>query len=295
MRYQQSITNGAMFIIAAEFTLFLNGVIIKLVSDGLPNEMIVFSRNLFGLLILMPFLIRESVNAGENIFQTSKFHLHLVRGIAGTIAMYCLFYAMANIQLADTMLIKSMVPILIPMIALIWLKERIFPLARLAIFVGFLGVFLVLKPGVEFNWVMLVALTSSVFAALSMVTIRKLSSTEPAIRTVSFFSAISLCITAIPLIWSWQNPTMEEWLLLAGIGLCSTAFQLLTTRGYASAPASEVGIFSFSSVIFGAVGDWLLWNKVWDGISFIGAICIAIACFLSLRSKRLMEVKKISD
>ena len=304
MRYHQSITNGAMFLIAAEFTLFLTGMIIKLVSDGLPNEMIVFFRNFFGLLTLTPVLIGQNLvfnnhpknnshkNSTENIFQTSRLHLHLLRGVSGTIAMYTLFYSVANIQIADAMLIKAIAPIIIPIIAFIWLKEKIFILARVAIFVGFVGVVLVLKPGVDFNWVMLVGLASSVFTALSMVSVRKLSATEPAIRIVLYFAAISLCISAVPLIWSWKTPSMREWFLLASIGASTTTVQLLTTRAYASAPASQVGIFSFSSVIFGAVGGWLLLKETWDLTSFIGAGCIAIACFLSLKSKSLITPKK---
>ncbi|MGB3654254.1 MAG: DMT family transporter, partial [Rivularia sp. (in: cyanobacteria)] len=64
-----------------------------------------------------------------------------------------------------------------------------------------------------------------------------------------------------------------------------TVVQLLTTRGYASAPASQVGIFSYSSVIFGALIGWLFWNELWDINSFIGGLFIIAAGFLTLRDR----------
>jgi drug/metabolite transporter (DMT)-like permease len=281
MGYKQSIVRGAIFIIAAELMLTMNGVIIKLASDGLPNEMIVFFRNAFGLLSLMPIFARE----GTAIIHTKKLHLHLVRGLCGVTAMYCLFYVMANIQLANAMLLKATIPIFIPLVAFSWLKERIPVVARVAIAIGFCGVFLILEPGTDFNWIMLIGLVSSAFASVSMVTIRKLSATEPAVRTVLYFAIIASLVSVIPLTWAWKTPTSQEWLLLMGVGICSTVVQLLTTCGYASAPASQVGIFSYSSVIFGALIGWLFWQELWDINSLIGAIFIVSAGFLTLRSR----------
>ncbi|AFY56095.1 putative permease [Rivularia sp. PCC 7116] len=281
MGYKQSIVRGAIFIIAAELMLTINGAIIKLASDGLPNEMIVCFRNVFGLLSLMPIFARE----GTAIIQTQKLHLHLVRGICGVTAMYSLFFVLGNLELANAMLLKATIPIFIPLVAFSWLKESISVIARLAIAVGFCGVFLILKPGTDFNWVMLVGLFSSAFASVSMVTIRKLSATEPAVRTVLYFAIIASLVSVVPLTWAWKTPTTNEWLLLISVGICSTLVQLLTTRGYASAPASQVGVFSYSSVVFGALVGWLFWNELWDANSFVGAIFITAAGFLALRSR----------
>ncbi len=281
MGYKQSIVRGAIFIIAAELMLTMNGAMIRLASDGLPNEMIVFFRNAFGLLSLMPMFARE----GTAIIHTKKLHLHLVRGLCGVAAMYSLFFVLANIQLANAMLLKATIPIFIPLIAFSWLRERISVVARLAIAIGFCGVFLILEPGTDFNWIMLVGLFSSAFASISMVTIRKLSATEPAVRTVLYFAMIASLVSVIPLTWAWKTPTSQEWLLLMGVGICSTLVQWLTTRGYASAPASQVGIFAYSSVIFGALIGWLFWKELWDANSLIGAVFIISAGLLTIHSR----------
>lgn len=291
MDYKQSIIRGAIFLIAAELVLTMNGVIIRLASDGLPNEMIVFFRNLFGLLSLTPIFLHQ----GRAIIQTEKLHLHLVRGLCGIAAMYSFFFVFANIELGNAMLVKATIPIFIPIIAFTWLKERISLLARLAIAIGFCGVFLILKPGSDFNWVMLIGLIGTTFASIAMVTIRKLSSTEPAVRTVFYFAIIACLISVIPLTWAWKTPTIKEWLLLIGVGIASTVVQLLITRGYASAPASQVGIFSYSSVIFGALIGWLFWNELLDVNSLIGGVFITGAGILTLRDSQRRLLKEHSN
>ena len=199
--------------------------------------------------------------------------------------MYCFFYAIAHLSLGNTMLIKSTIPLIIPFVSAVWLQENISHRVILAGILGFLGVFLILKPDGDTNWASLVALSSSVMAAIAFVAVRKLSATEPTLRIVSFFAIIGLSISAIPLIWTWQTPTLGQCLLLIGVGLATTIGQFLLTRGYQNAPASSVGIFTYSSVIFGSFLGWLFWSELLDINYFLGAVLIVFAGSIVLRSK----------
>lgn len=282
MTKSQNIVRGAFFIVTAEVSFALSAALIKLVSDSLPNQSIVFFRNLFGLLILTPLLL----NAGENILKTNRLHLHLFRSGIGMGAMYCFFYALANLPLADSMLIKSTIPLIIPFISLAWLKESISKRIILAGLLGFIGVFVILNPdGNNTNWAILVALSSSLMAALAFVTVRQLSSTEPPLRIVTYFAIVGLIISAIPLTWTWQTPTFQQCVMLLGVGLTTTIGQLLLTRGYQNAPASSVGIFTYTSVPFGTFLGWLFWQELLEPEFYLGAILIILAGVLVLRKK----------
>ncbi|CCQ56769.1 MULTISPECIES: DMT family transporter [Crocosphaera] len=282
MTKSQNIVGGAFFIVTAEVSFALSAALIKLVSDSLPNQSIVFFRNLFGLLILTPLLL----NAGENILKTNRLHLHLFRSGIGMGAMYCFFYALANLPLADSMLIKSTIPLIIPFISLAWLKESISKRIIVAGLLGFIGVFVILNPdGNNTNWAILVALSSSLMAALAFVTVRQLSSTEPPLRIVTYFAIVGLIISAIPLTWTWQTPTFQQCVMLLGVGLTTTIGQLLLTRGYQNAPASSVGIFTYTSVPFGTFLGWLFWQELLEPEFYLGAILIILAGVLVLRKK----------
>lgn len=280
MNKSQSIVRGAFFIIASELNFAISAAIIKQVSVSLPNESIVFFRNLFGLAILAPLLLK----ADAQILYTDKIRLHLARAGFGIGAMYCFFYALAHISLGDTMLIKSTIPLIIPFVSLVWLKESISGRVIFAGILGFMGVFLILEPNGETDWASLVALVSSIMAALAFVTVRKLSATEPPLRIVAYFAIFGLLISSVPLIWAWKTPTFIEYIMLLGIGLATTIGQLLLTRGYQNAPASSVGIFTYTSVPFGTFLGWLFFEEILDVNSLFGAILIVLAGLIILRS-----------
>lgn len=282
MLYKQSLVAGAGFILASELLLVSMGAVIKTLSQDLPNEPIVFFRNLFGLAVLVPFLVR----GGLPRLRTDVIHLHAVRAFAGLAAMYCFFYAIGHIKLADAMLLKFTVPIFIPVVAYLWLAERFHRRAAFALLLGFAGVVLILKPAGDMNWVLLIALAGSFFAAVAKTAVRRLSHTEPASRVVFYFALFAACLSAVPLAWAWQSPTAGQWLLLLSLGPLATLGQLFMTRGYSAAPASEVGLFSFSAVLFGAGYGWLFWGELWDWLSLAGAFLVGTAGAIMLRGER---------
>ena len=182
------------------------------------------------------------------------------------------------------MLLKLTAPLFIPLAALLWLGERFTWHVVAALTVGFAGVSLMLVP--DFSRLAPVALTAllgGALAALAKVTLRRLSATEPAARTVFYFAAIGSVASLFPLLWLWQAPTIEEalWLLLLG-GL-ATAGQMLPTRGMACAPAPRLGPFTFFSVIFGALLGWLFWEEALAWPTIIGTLLVMSSAILAGR------------
>ncbi|MEM6613926.1 MAG: DMT family transporter [Cyanobacteria bacterium P01_C01_bin.72] len=287
MIHRQSIVRGAAFIVASELSFALSAAIIKYASTDLPNQSIVFFRNLFGLIILLPLILKSD----SGILKSDRLHLHLLRAVFGMAAMYSFFYALGKIPLGDSVLIKSTIPLIIPFVSTIWLGEKITAEIIIAGVIGFLGVFLILKPDGNTNWASLVALGSSFFAALAFVTVRKLSATEPPLRIVSYFAIFGLTISSLPMLWKWQTPTLEQCLMLLGVGLTTTIGQLLLTRGYQNAPAASVGIFTYTSVPFGTFLGWLIWKEVLDLNSLFGAGLIILAGIIVLRTKAELAKK----
>ena len=279
---RQNIARGAFFIVASEFSFALSAAIIKFASTSLPSESIVFFRNLFGLLFLLPLILQ---GGGFNILKTERLHLHLLRAGFGMAAMYCFFYSLAYIPLGDSVLIKSTIPLIIPFMSAIWLQEKITPQIIMAGAIGFLGVFLILKPDGNTNWASLIALASSFFAAIAFVTVRKLSATEPPLRVVSYFAIFGLTISSVPMLLNWQSPNIQQYIMLLGVGLTTTIGQLFLTRGYQNAPAASVGIFTYTSVPFGTFLGWLIWQEILDISSLFGAALIIIAGIIVLRTK----------
>lgn len=284
----QQLLLGASFIVLGEFFFATMGVGIRLVSAELPNAMVVFGRNLIGLMLIAPWLLRNGI--GD--VKTPVPGLHLLRAFAGIGAMYCFFYAIAKLPLAEAMLLKLTAPIFMPLIAMLWLQEQVTALLWVALGIGFAGVALILgpEPGTA-EWagvspVALVGLLGGVLAALAKVTVRRLSRTEPIGRIVFYFSLIGVGISAVPLLRFWQVPTLGALLLLLGIGVAATFGQLSLTRGLSLAPASRMGAFGYFSVVFGAGYGWVFWDEPLTLSVLSGSLLIAIGGLLAGRSRR---------
>ncbi len=274
---------GALFIIAAEFMFASMGASIRMVSAEIANAGVVFFRNLVGLSVLLPLMLLQ----GTGSLRTKVPHLHLLRGLAGLSAMYCFYYAVAHIPLAEAMLLKLSSPLFIPLVALLWLGETVPAKVRWAILVGFTGVVIILRPDLgELSSVALIALLGGFFAAVAKVTVRRLSRTEPTTRIVFYFAVTGTLVSMFPLMFYWVTPSAQAMGWLIVIGLCATAGQFLLTKGFSMASAARMGALGFFAVLFGAAYGWLFWDEVLSWSTLLGSLLVILSGVAA--SRRLM-------
>ena len=279
--YRNQPLAGALFVLSASITFAALGALIKIVSTSLTNEMVVFFRNACALVFILPWIWFGRFFGG---IKTSFFQLHLLRSLSGIGAMYCFFYSIAHLQLSEAFLLASTTPLFIPLIAYIWIREPVARKVRGAIIIGFIGILLILKPGFGvFQPIAFVALAAGIFAALAMVSIRRMSASEPAIRIVFYFTMLGTLISAVPMIWSWQSPQPKIWCLLVLIGMLAAVGQILLTKGYSLAPAAQVGPLTYGNVVFATFLGWLFWGESLDAMTWVGAVLICIAGIIATR------------
>jgi len=264
------------------------GSLVKLLAESMLSQNIVFFRNFFGLLVLAPIII----NLGAASLKTKVLHLHLLRSLSGIAAMYCFFYALASLPFADAMLLKITVPLFIPVIAFLWISEYISTRTILAVLIGFVGVIIILKPTGTIQFASLAGLLGGALAALAKVTIRRMSSTEPTSRIVFYFVVISLSVSSMPLLSSWQNPSQQEWFYLVLLGVLGTSGQLFLTRAYSLALASRVGPFTYSSIVYASLIGWFFWDEEIALLTISGAMLIIFAGILIFREKQIKDTPK---
>lgn len=276
---------AALFVVLAESMLVGSGLIIRQVSDQLPTLMIVFMRNLMGLLIMMPMMLRA---VGQ--LATANIHLHLMRAIVGISAMACLYYSWSALPLGQAALLKQTAPFFVPMIAYWWLAEHVSRRVKVALAVGFCGVALILNPQqgvIEFG--MLVALLGAALSALAKVTVRRMHLTEPPKRIVFYFALFGALFSALPAALNWVTPSAVELLWLLGLGATSTVAQLAMSRAYTMVPAAQLGPFTYSSVVLAALIGWWLWDESIALMTVAGMVLVFAGGMLTLnRSNRKM-------
>ncbi len=274
---------GLLCLSACLFSIM--GVLIRFTSHSVDNASIVFFRNFVGLFLFLPLIIKK----GPAFFKTDKLWMHTWRAMAGLTAMYGFFYAIAHMKLSNAMVFTYSSPIFIPLIAWLFLKEKISPAMLLAAAIGLAGVLCAAKPDAGmFNLLSLIGLGSSFLAALAFVTVRALTSTEPPERIVFYFCFFGSLISAIPMLWSWRVFSLRELGFLIGAGVLANVSQLLMSNAYKLAPAGQIGPVNYIAIIFAGTWGYLFWQEVPDSASLIGfsfILCAILMCSPALQKK----------
>lgn len=268
-----------MLLSISAFLFASMGVLIRLASHTVDNSTIVFFRNLVGLLILFPVFAVK----GLSTLKTDKLWMHAWRAVVGLIAMYGFFYAIAHLKLSNAMVFTYSSPVFIPLVAWLFLKEKVSTMMLFAASFGLIGVILVTKPdGTMFNYLSVIGLSSSFLAAMAFVTVRALTNTEPAIRIVFYFCLIGTIISAVPMFWVWRHHSLHELILLCGTGALATLSQIFLSNAYRCAPAGQIGPANYLAIIFAGIWAALLWHEYPDMVSLLGMVIIFIALILCM-------------
>ncbi|MDR7122688.1 DMT family transporter [Rheinheimera soli] len=280
---QPNLLKGALLLLLAEACFAGIGALVKLTSDSASNAQVVFFRNFFALLVMLPWLWVQ----GKQLLYTQRWYLHLSRSVTGIISMYCFFYVISQLPLAQAMVVLLMSPFIVPLIAKYWLKETASLLTLFSIALGFGGVLLALPvaSGGGAFYLFLIALLSAVLVAVTKTTIRYMSDTEPAARIVFYFSLLTAIISFVPVPFYWQELPTIAWWAFAFMGILAAIGQMAMTKAYALAPASDIGIWTYSSVIFAGLFGYLFWSEPVTMSWFAGVAIIFYAGYISTRQR----------
>ncbi|PKM04880.1 MAG: EamA family transporter [Gammaproteobacteria bacterium HGW-Gammaproteobacteria-6] len=270
---------GALLLGTSALLFACMGILIREVSSEVNNENVVFFRNLVGVLFFLPLILVKGIAP----FRTQRLASHFMRTFYGLGAMYCFFYAIAHLPLADAMVFTYAAPVFTPLLAWWWLRESLTPRMMFMVLLGFAGVLLVAKPsGALFDPKGLAGIAASLLAACAFVSIRAMSNSEPSMRIVFYFALFSSLLSAIPLTWAWQALTVKQLSMLVAIGLVATVSQLVMSRAYALAAPGKIGPWSYLAIVFSGIFAWFLWSEVPDISSWLGAGLIFASTMISI-------------
>ena len=271
------IMTGLILLSTSAFLFASMGVLIRLASHTVDNPTIVFFRNAIGLFVLTPFLLTQGIDH----LKTLRIWMHAWRSVVGLIAMYGFFYAIAHLKLSNAMVFTYSSPIFIPLVAWLFLKEKMTVYMVLAAVLGFVGVIMVTKPDTGlFNGLSVIGIGSSFLAAMAFVTVRALTDTEPVTRIVFYFCFIGTLLSAIPMLWLWRSYSMHELILLCSAGALATLSQICLSKAYSFAPAGQIGPANYLAIIFAGIWAATLWGEYPDFLSIIGMVVILLALLL---------------
>lgn len=282
---------GAIWILLASLLFTIMSAMVKSVGARLDSFEIGFFRCAFGLLAVLPFMLR----AGPAAFQTRRPVMHLMRGLLGTTAMFCGFYALTHLPLAEATAIGFASSLFVIVLAVLFLGEAVRWRRWTATVVGFVGVLVMVGPGGHgLDPAMLVALFGTLCVATVSVVIKRLSATESPLSIVFSFGVVSTVVSAAPAAMVWQTPTADELALLVLIGAIGTAAQSCGIRGFRAGEATAVAPFDYSRLLFAGVLGYAIWGDVPTTYTLAGA-CLIVASTLYIARREAALARRAAS
>ncbi|MCW0375514.1 DMT family transporter [Xanthomonas sacchari] len=262
---------AALLMLASTMAFGLMVVAIRLASAQLSTLQIAFFRNLFGLLFLLPMLLRP----GRPLPRTAQLPRYLLRTAIGLVSMLAGFWAIGHLPLSQAIALSYSTPLFATLAAALWLGETVRLRRWLAVLCGFVGVLLIVRPGAAaFSPGTLVAVLAAVMSALVAIQIKQLARVDAANTVVFYTYAFWVPMSLLPALFVWRWPHGINWLWLLATGLFGTLGQLLWTHALRLGEVSALTPISFTQLPLVALFGWWLFDETPDGGTVLGALVI---------------------
>ena len=270
-------------LVLASFFFSLMTVCVKNIDNRISLYELVFLRSLLSLIITLSIIKIKNISPWGN-----NRSLLILRGVLGTSALICIFYAIRNMPLSISTVIQYTYPLFISIFAVVFINEKTTRKLIFALIIGWIGILIILNPtqlsniNVEIeNISIFIAFLGAICTALAYITVKKLSLTEDIYVIIEYFPLISL-ITLLPIVFiNWVTPNWNELIWIIGIGLFTQLGQTFLTIGLKNLPASEASIINYLQVLFGSIWGVSFFNEIININFLIGALLVLLGTIIS--------------
>ena len=257
---------------------------VRHVSEHVHPFEITFFASLFGLIVVFPSFLRS----GLAPLRTARLGLHVVRSIFHVVAMFTFFFALGMAPLALVTALAFTAPVYASILAIPLFGERLDAHRWAAVFAGFIGILIVLRPGLtDLDPGASVALAASVVFSGMLVATKSLSRTESSITITSYMLLLMLPMSLIPALFVWHWPNRETFLWLVFIGIASAFGRLLLAQALKEAPTHVVMPVDFCRLIWVTILGYLVFDDVPDPYSWMGgAVVVMSVAFIAYKEHK---------
>ena len=279
---------GIKFLIGSGLAFSLMSVCVKAIGGRIPVSELVFARASISLIITSFLLYKNKINPWG--YQK---RLLLMRGLFGTVALFCIFKALVILPIATATVIQYIYPTFTVICAYFFLKEYIFKRIIFSIIIGWIGIILVTQPQWTINNNLLgtviaiaIAILGALMTSLAYICVRKLSAKEEPLVIIFYFPLVSIPLSLPFIINNFILPRGTDWIWILGIGLFTQIGQLCITEGLRLIPASQATSLNYSQVIFSSIAGVLLFQEHITTEIYIGGLCVLISTIISMSTTR---------
>ena len=261
----------------------------KYLSADLPVLQITWARYFFTVAFTFPIMFFFYRN---QLKWSDKPKLQFIRGLILLTANICFFYSISIISLAKALTLAFVAPLIVTAFSPIFLGEKVGVKRWSAVIIGFVGSLVVIRPGfVEINLASLAALGTGVMYGFYLIITRKLSTSDNPLLTLLLTGVVGAIIISTVMPFVWVKPTLNEWSMMAAIGIFACIGHLFLILSLKYADASKLAPFSYFEIITNIIIGFYFFSEFPDNWTFLGLFIIVLSGIYI--SKRESLVKKI--
>jgi drug/metabolite transporter (DMT)-like permease len=276
---------GILAMIGAMACFVVNDALVKYASQTMPATQLIFIRGVMATLLVLAVV--QAVGATRRIREIARGWVAVRAGVdaVGTVLF---LVSLFHLPLANATAINMTSPLVITVLAALFIGERIGRPRWLAVGAGFLGVVLVIQPTAEgFNGYSLVCLLSTVFLAVRDIVTRRVHVAVPSILiTLSNTVAVMALAGVLSLFEGWRPfSTFEIGLLAVAAAFLATAY-FLVVIGTRHGDLSLVAPFRYTALLFATIMGFVVWGDTPNGLAWCGIALVIASGIYVLRASR---------
>jgi drug/metabolite transporter (DMT)-like permease len=228
MKNLSDTTVSIILMIISGFSFIVMHSAAKFLSDEIHIFEITFLRCALVIVVLSPIIFKE----GKSIFVTKQPKFQLYRIITNSIAMLCFFYGLTLTTLSEVTALNLTVPIFTTLLAFVFLKEKLKQHRLIALFVGFFGAIIVLRPDISVNVGGIFILISSLIWSISLIFIKKLTETDSPV-TISLYAGVGMIPATFVAAYPYLTlPNLYQFSIIFFIAITGTIAQTLLNSAF---------------------------------------------------------------
>ena len=267
---------GVLWMLIATFFFALMGTFVKLGGSNFNPIELVFYRSSISLIFIIIIMRWNEVSYHSNYIK-----LHLTRSLIGFISLLFFFYAINYLTLSTAISLNYTSPLFLGLLMPLILKRKVKKWLFLAVTIGFIGVFFVLKPTFENQnyFAGLVGLISGLGAAMAYLYVTQLGQLkEPVLRTIFYFTLISTICSGFMMLFSeTHNIQFKHILILLGLGISATIAQIAITKAYQVGNTLGNAGLSYLTIIFATIIGVVWFGEFINWLTTLGILLIIIS------------------
>ena len=283
---------GAIYMNLSMFAFTVNDTFMKELTQTLPLYQTIALRGIIAsLMLLMVALATKGLRLPS---ARGDRGLILFRSLADVLATILFLTALKNMPLATLSAVMQVTPLAVTLGAALYFKDPVGWRRMTAIVVGFMGVMLIIRPGVEgFNIWSILGLGSVATVVARDLSVRNLTGSVPSI-VVALGAGLAVTTMGVigSLVEGWQAFTPLQGLMMLGAGSMLTIGYICSVTAMRVGDIGFIAPFRYTSLLWAIVLGWLAFHTLPDTYSLIGAsIVVATGIYTLLRERKLRAAK----